>query len=101
MLVHGDERVATLGDTFPHAGEIADMTHYTGYVVAPGTDSFVFTFTDPDGSVVATITVVFEIAEDALDTARQEIVTIMESAAELSVPLAVDVGVGDNWDEAH
>ena len=35
--------------------------------VAPGTDSFVFTFTDPDGSVVATITVVFEIAEAAPD----------------------------------
>jgi DNA polymerase-1 len=25
----------------------------------------------------------------------------MESAAELLVPLVVDVGVGDNWDEAH
>jgi DNA polymerase-1 len=26
---------------------------------------------------------------------------IMESAAELRVPLRVDTGVGDNWDEAH
>jgi DNA polymerase-1 len=25
----------------------------------------------------------------------------MGSAAELLVPLVVDVGVGDNWDEAH
>ena len=25
----------------------------------------------------------------------------MESAAELSVPLKVDTGVGKNWDEAH
>jgi DNA polymerase-1 len=25
----------------------------------------------------------------------------MSSAAELDVPLLVDVGVGDNWDEAH
>ena len=26
---------------------------------------------------------------------------LMEGAAELAVPLLVDVGVGDNWDEAH
>jgi DNA polymerase-1 len=25
----------------------------------------------------------------------------MSAAAELSVPLVVDVGVGANWDEAH
>jgi DNA polymerase-1 len=25
----------------------------------------------------------------------------MSAAAELAVPLVVDVGVGDNWDEAH
>jgi DNA polymerase-1 len=25
----------------------------------------------------------------------------MASAAALDVPLVVDVGVGDNWDEAH
>ena len=25
----------------------------------------------------------------------------MEQAAELKVPLIVDIGVGDNWDEAY
>jgi len=25
----------------------------------------------------------------------------MEQAASLKVPLVVDIGVGDNWDEAH
>jgi len=25
----------------------------------------------------------------------------METAARLLVPLVVDVGIGDNWDEAH
>jgi len=25
----------------------------------------------------------------------------MESAAELKVPLIVDAGIGENWDEAH
>ena len=44
---------------------------------------------------------VFEIQEDFLDQARIEIRSFMESAAELAVPLLVDVGVGDNWDEAH
>jgi DNA polymerase-1 len=25
----------------------------------------------------------------------------MEAAAELAVPLVVEIGVGDNWEEAH
>ncbi len=44
---------------------------------------------------------VFEIREDFLEQAYGEIRGFMESAAELAVPLLVDVGVGDNWDEAH
>lgn len=44
---------------------------------------------------------VFEIPQAGVDAARQKIVTIMEAAATLSVPLAVDVGTGANWDEAH
>ena len=44
---------------------------------------------------------VFEVAETALETSLKQIVEIMESAAELDVPLQVDVGVGANWDEAH
>ncbi|HVS24309.1 MAG TPA: DNA polymerase I [Gammaproteobacteria bacterium] len=36
-----------------------------------------------------------------VDDVRAEVIRIMESAAELSVPLRVDSGVGDNWDEAH
>jgi DNA polymerase-1 len=44
---------------------------------------------------------VFEVAEDALDTARAQICRSMEAAAELRVPLLVDAGVGDNWEEAH
>jgi DNA polymerase I-like protein with 3'-5' exonuclease and polymerase domains len=30
-----------------------------------------------------------------------EVARIMAGAAELSVPLAADVGIGANWDEAH
>lgn len=44
---------------------------------------------------------VFEVAEDAVDDVTPIIGERMTGAAELSVPLVVDVGVGDNWDEAH
>jgi len=44
---------------------------------------------------------VFEIHPDALDQAVEAIRERMQSAAELKVPLLVDVGVGDNWEEAH
>ena len=44
---------------------------------------------------------VFEVAEGEVDRVRNGIVSLMCGAAELSVPLRVDVGVGRNWDEAH
>jgi DNA polymerase-1 len=44
---------------------------------------------------------VFEVAEDFIDVARHTIRSLMTGAAALSVPLCVDVGVGDHWDEAH
>ncbi|QVL50859.1 MAG: DNA polymerase I [Thiocapsa sp.] len=44
---------------------------------------------------------VFEIAADAIETAGARIRTMMESAADLAVPLIVDIGTGENWDEAH
>ena len=44
---------------------------------------------------------VFEVAEDAVAEVQTVVVRQMEAAAELRVPLKVDVGVGNNWDEAH
>ena len=44
---------------------------------------------------------VLEVAEADVARASEAIGGIMEGAAELSVPLKVDVGVGLNWDEAH
>ena len=44
---------------------------------------------------------VFEVAEDAVGDVTPIIRERMNAAAELSVPLVVDVGTGDNWDEAH
>ncbi len=44
---------------------------------------------------------VFEVREDVIDEYREGIRARMSAAAELAVPLIVDVGVGNNWDEAH
>lgn len=44
---------------------------------------------------------IFEIKESQVDDAIKIITEKMENAAELSVPLVVDVGIGINWDEAH
>ena len=44
---------------------------------------------------------VFEIAVDDVDSAREPIAARMSGAADLKVPLLVDIGVGNNWDEAH
>jgi len=44
---------------------------------------------------------VFEVAEPLVADCLGRIVEIMTSAAELAVPLLVEAGVGNNWDEAH
>ena len=44
---------------------------------------------------------VLEVREDLVDQVRDEIRQHMSHAATLDVPLLVEVGVGDNWDEAH
>ncbi|KJV07197.1 hypothetical protein VZ94_06360 [Methylocucumis oryzae] len=44
---------------------------------------------------------VFEVAESVLDKSIATIRELMSSAAVLSVPLVVDIGVGANWEQAH
>lgn len=44
---------------------------------------------------------VFEAEAGFVDTLLAEVVQRMSTAAELRVPLVVDSGIGDNWDEAH
>jgi DNA polymerase-1 len=44
---------------------------------------------------------VFEVAENQLDDSIASLRNIMSAAAELQVPLLVEAGYGDNWDEAH
>ncbi|MEI7994230.1 MAG: DNA polymerase, partial [Methylococcaceae bacterium] len=57
----------------------------------------------PDARMIMQVhdELVFEAAEDRLDHFTAIIRTIMCSAANLNVPLIVDIGVGSNWDEAH
>jgi DNA polymerase I len=44
---------------------------------------------------------VLEVADAAIETIVQQLREHMAQAAELAVPLKVDVGIGRNWDEAH
>jgi DNA polymerase-1 len=44
---------------------------------------------------------VFEVAEGDVASAKETIRRSMVEVATLDVPLVVDVGVGQNWDEAH
>ncbi|CEE92083.1 multifunctional DNA polymerase I: 5'-_3' exonuclease (N-terminal); 3'-_5' polymerase; 3'-_5' exonuclease (C-terminal) [Xenorhabdus nematophila str. Anatoliense] len=44
---------------------------------------------------------VFEVHESELAMAEQKIRALMEQSMLLDVPLKVDVGIGDNWDQAH
>ena len=44
---------------------------------------------------------VFEVEEDKVDTVTATVTELMNGAAKLDVALKVDVGIGENWDEAH
>ena len=44
---------------------------------------------------------VFEVAESQLNSSIETLRKLMSSAAELQVPLLVEVGSGENWDQAH
>ncbi len=59
--------------------------------------------TDFDAKMIMQVhdELVFEVAEDQVEDLVKEVKVRMESAAALKVPLIVDAGVGENWDEAH
>ena len=44
---------------------------------------------------------VLEVPENELEEVTARLRELMQSVAKLDVPLLVDVGVGDNWDQAH
>ena len=39
--------------------------------------------------------------DDELDRVKPQVEKLMTGVAELSVPLVVDAGVGENWEKAH
>ena len=44
---------------------------------------------------------VLEVPQGELESIRESLPGLMGDVAQLAVPLLVEVGVGDNWDEAH
>ncbi|MDN6318804.1 MAG: DNA polymerase I [Marinobacter sp.] len=44
---------------------------------------------------------IIEVKEGAVDEIREGLIKRMSGAAKLAVPLLVEAGVGDNWDQAH
>ena len=44
---------------------------------------------------------VLEVREDQVDELRAGLLPLMSAGAALDVPLIVEAGVGDNWDQAH
>ncbi|MFL6580285.1 MAG: DNA polymerase I [Burkholderiales bacterium] len=44
---------------------------------------------------------VLEVPESEIDVIKNELPQLMNSVASLDVPLAIDLGIGPNWDKAH
>ena len=57
----------------------------------------------PDARMIMQVhdELVFEVHEDAIESAREAVRVRMEETVRLSVPLLVSIGIGQNWDEAH
>jgi len=58
---------------------------------------------DVDASIIMQVhdELVLEVNESILESLIVEVNALMSDAASLDVPLVVDVGYGENWDEAH
>ena len=88
------ERVAI---NAPMQGTAADIIK----VAMIGIDKMIFG--DEDIKMIMQVhdELVFEVKAERVDHYSQLIKAEMEKAIKLYVPLIADVGVGDNWDEAH
>ena len=56
-----------------------------------------------DSSIIMQVhdELVLEVAENELSTVLEQLEKRMANAAKLKIPLVVDIGIGDNWDQAH
>ncbi|WP_455913402.1 DNA polymerase I [Pseudomonas syringae] len=94
-LRKGAERMAI---NAPMQGTAADiikraMVAVNGWLEASGLDARVILQVHDE--------LVLEVREDLVEQISEDIRVHMSGAAELDVPLLVEVGVGNNWDEAH
>lgn len=94
-LRKGAERMAI---NAPMQGTAADiikraMVAVNGWLDASGLDARVILQVHDE--------LVLEVREDLVEQISKDIRVHMSAAAELDVPLLVEVGVGNNWDEAH
>jgi DNA polymerase-1 len=90
------ERAAING---PMQGTAADLIKMAMNAV----DSWIKQSKEMTGKMIMQVhdELVFEVPENEVDTFKENIADLMENAAELDVPLKVDIGVGDNWGQAH
>jgi DNA polymerase-1 len=96
MRRKGAERAAI---NAPMQGTAADIIKKAMLVV----DEWIETLAEDDVRMIMQVhdELVFEIKEHKLVEYQNKIVSLMEQAVQLDVPLIVEAGVGENWDEAH
>ena len=82
----------------PMQGTAADIIKYAMMQMFTAINA-----SDIDAQIVMQVhdELVIEVAESDVAAMTAMAHQQMESAAELNVPLLVEIGVGDNWDEAH
>jgi DNA polymerase I len=44
---------------------------------------------------------VFDLHKEEKDLVKENVIQLMRSAAQLEVPMEVEVGIADNWLDAH
>ena len=83
----------------PMQGSAADLIKKAMLAVATWQDQQ----SRPDARMIMQVhdELVFEVRNEAIESAREAIRVRMEETVTLSVPLLVSIGIGQNWDEAH
>jgi DNA polymerase-1 len=96
MRRKGAERAAI---NAPMQGTAADIIKKAMLAV----DEWISTLANDDVRMIMQVhdELVFEIKEQPLEEHQKTIISLMENAVSLDVPLIVEAGTGENWDQAH